>query len=127
MTHEESQFESLDIQRVAETLGVTLPEDYVQMLRSLQPDDIEYLQYDLFTTGREITESNQELRKTGFFGQKWPAHYLAIGSDPFGNLYFLDLSTPGSAVFLADHEATVYSDRVEACIDLEPIRAGQLA
>lgn len=60
-----------------------------------------------------IIGEDKAYRKIGFFGPPWPAHYLAIGGDGFGNLYFLDLSRGDETVLFADHDATSEFDGID--------------
>ena len=60
-----------------------------------------------------IIGENKAYRKIGFFGPPWPAHYLAIGGDSFGNLYFLDLSRGDETVLFADHDAASEFDGID--------------
>ena len=60
----------------------------------------------------EIIGLNIEVRSAGFYGVKWPEHYLVIGEDGAGNSYFTDVKKERSAVFLADHELTINKKRL---------------
>jgi len=104
-----------DLNNIEQMLGLKLPQAYREILLSY-PFDIDANIYDrdLYQSAASVIEQNQMYRKSGFFGQKWPAHYLVIGSDAFGNLHFLDLTQPKCLVFFADHEDTAYSDTIEA-------------
>ena len=60
----------------------------------------------------EIIGLNLEVWEDGFYGVKWPEHYLVIGEDGAGNNYFTDLKKERPAVFLADHELTTEKNKV---------------
>lgn len=60
----------------------------------------------------EIIGLNLEVWEEGFYGVKWPDHYLVIGEDGAGNNYFTDLKKERPAVFLADHELTATKNRL---------------
>lgn len=60
----------------------------------------------------EIIGLNLEVRKEGFYGVKWPEHYLVIGEDGAGDYYFTDVNRTTPAVFLADHELTINKKRL---------------
>lgn len=60
----------------------------------------------------EVIGLNLEVRRDGFYGAKWPEHYLIIGEDGAGNSYFTDVKREQPAVFLADHELTTNKDRL---------------
>lgn len=106
---------SSDFEHIEQALGLTLPQAYRQVLISYPfAQDTQIYDRDLFESAAGIIDQNQIYRQGGFFGQKWPAHYLIIGRDTFGNLHFINLNQPDSPVYFADHEDTVYSTMIEA-------------
>lgn len=60
----------------------------------------------------EIIGLNLEVWEDGFYGVKWPEHYLVIGEDGAGNNYFTDLKKDRPAVLLADHELTAEKNKL---------------
>lgn len=95
-----------DFQRIEQELSIKLPHKYRDAL--LRPEfHTEAAGFMEFTgDADEVIGLNLEVRKEGFYGVKWPEHYLVIGEDGAGNNYFTDVRRETPAVFLADHEST---------------------
>lgn len=100
-----------DVSKIEVELGLTLPVDYQQALLHypFAPETDAYY-YTLFGDAEYLVDANRAYREGGFFGQDWPPHYLVVGDDGAGNVYFLDLVRESSPVFFADHEITSASD-----------------
>ncbi len=104
-----------DISTIEQALDLKLPQEYRQVLFSYPFEaGTDIYDRDLYHRVEAIIEQNKMHRELGFFGQKWPEHYLVIGNDLFGNLHFMDLTRPEGFVFFADHEDTTYSSTIEA-------------
>lgn len=63
-----------------------------------------WFQSDVHTDAQHVIDLNDELRTTGFSGDPWPDEYVALGTDPGGNVYFMDTREPDLPIFLANHE-----------------------
>ena len=91
------------IEEMRKALGVgrEIPKGYETFLLEcpLAEDEVEY-----WLDPKDVLKANLDARRDGFFGEPWPAHYLAIGDDDAGNILFLDLSEPQAPVRMADHE-----------------------
>lgn len=101
-----------DFARIEEELSLTLPQSYREALQraEFQTEAAGFMEF----TGDadEVIGLNLEARREGFFGVKWPEHYLIIGEDGAGNSYFTDLKRERPVVFLADHELTTNKCRL---------------
>ena len=112
---ENATFTTESIRHIEQQLGLTMPEDYYQVLLAYPFErDSDSYDWNLFGEAETILKENQVYRDIGFFGQKWPNNYLVIGGDGLGNIYYLDLSRKDSPVFFADHESTSYSQVIES-------------
>ena len=95
------------IGQIENELQVTLPQAYQQLLLSYPfADDPDPYNWEMFGHVKAIIGENKSYRDKGFFGVQWPSNYLIIGSDGFGNLYFLALSRGDDVVYFADHDET---------------------
>ncbi len=100
-------FNSAQINEIENKLQVTLPLPYRELMLSYPfADDPNPDAWEMLGNAKIVIAENTAYRKEGFFGFEWPPHYLVIGGDGFGNLYFLDLSRGDETVFFADHEMT---------------------
>ncbi len=101
-----------ELARIELELAVSLPETYREALRrpEFQSEAAGFQEFS--GDADEIIGLNLELREAGFYGVKWPPHYLVIGEDGAGNSYFTDLNKARPAVFLADHELTSNKKRL---------------
>lgn len=107
-------FDMGKIERIEKGLQVALPRAYRELLLSYPfADDPDPYGWHMFGHMNTIIGENKAYRKIGFFGPPWPAHYLAIGGDGFGNLYFLDLSRGDETVLFADHDAASEFDGID--------------
>lgn len=101
-----------DFAHIEAELLVKLPKTYREILQrpEFQGEAGGFLEF----TGDadEVIGLNLEVRRDGFYGAKWPQHYLIIGEDGAGNSYFTDLNRDMPAVFLADHELTTNRRRL---------------
>ena len=104
-------FDEESLHRLERELGVSLPDTYRRVLLDY-PFEVDSYTYwwDLFGNVDRIIEYNTECRDNGFFGQAWPSHYLVIGGDGTGGVYFLDLKKERDRIFYAEHETTAWSD-----------------
>ena len=95
-----------DFEKIEKELSLSLPSAYREVL--MRPEfQSEAAGFQEFTgDADEIIGLNLEVRSAGFYGVKWPEHYLVIGEDGAGNNYFTDVNKERPAVFLADHELT---------------------
>ena len=100
-----------DFEKIEKELSLSLPAAYREAL--LRPEfQSEAAGFQEFTgDADEIIGLNLEVRAEGFYGVKWPEHYLVVGEDGAGNNYFTDLNKERPAVFLADHELTISKKR----------------
>lgn len=96
-----------DVSKIELEIGLALPADYQQVLLRY-PFASEGNAYcdELFGDAGYLIDTNRAYREGSFFGQTWPRHYLIIGDDGAGNVYFLDLARESLSVFVADHETT---------------------
>ncbi len=103
-----------DIDRIERELDIELPEEYKSILLAypFAHDSVVY-EDDLFGDAATLISRNQESGQYGFMVHDWPSHYLVIGTDGAGNDFFIDLQAAGSAVYIADHEVTSKSKRLE--------------
>lgn len=101
-----------DFEKIEKELSLSLPVAYREAL--LRPEfQSEAAGFQEFTgDADEIIGLNLEVRAGGFYGAKWPEHYLVIGEDGAGNNYFTDVNKDRPAVFLADHELTISKKRL---------------
>lgn len=101
-----------DFARIEEELSLTLPPAYREIVQrpEFQGEAAGFLEFS--GDADEVIGLNLELRRDGFYGVKWPNHYLVIGEDGAGNHYFTDLKRELPAVFLADHELTTNRRRL---------------
>lgn len=107
-------FDEKKIERIEGDLQVILPQAYRELLLSFPfADDPDPYDWEMFGHVNTIIGENKMYRRDGFFGPQWPAHYLVIGGDGCGNLYFLDLSKGDDVVFFADHDGTSEFDGID--------------
>lgn len=101
-----------DFEKIEKELSLSLPVAYREAL--MRPEfQSEAAGFQEFTgDADEIIGLNLEVRKEGFYGVKWPEHYLVIGEDGAGDYYFTDVNRTTPAVFLADHELTINKKRL---------------
>jgi len=101
-----------DFEKIEKELSLSLPVAYREALA--RPEfQSEAAGFQEFTgDADEIIGLNLEVRASGFYGVKWPEHYLVIGEDGAGNNYFTDVNKERPAVFLADHELTISKKRL---------------
>ena len=74
---------------------------------------------DLTGVADEVIEMTKDLRQNGFFGARWPDHFVVIGDDGAGDYYFTDVQKERPAVFFADHEPTTNQDRLVVSKDYQ--------
>ena len=67
-------------------------------------DEIDCVEDNLVKETEWIIKTNLELRECKFFGNLWPARFLAIGHDGFGNFIFLNLSESDETIYFVGHE-----------------------
>ncbi|MHC4875307.1 MAG: SMI1/KNR4 family protein [Planctomycetota bacterium] len=107
----------IDLDYVAEALGVELPEEYIDFAQSLAESGVEppILNGMLETDAEQIISLNERL----WFAiplaglNQWPADYLVIGDDGCGNYFIADDSQDTVPVLFYDHEA----DSISRCAD----------
>ena len=99
-----------ELDRIERELGLKLPGSYREFMQSGEFGEGSRGPQDLTGVGEEVIAMNKDLRMNGFFGAKWPEHYIAIGDDGAGDYYFTDAQRDRPAVFLADHELTTNKD-----------------
>lgn len=90
-----------EVAQIQQTLGATLPDWYVQQLRTYplpEPDE------SLFDSAERIIRENQELRRDGWFDMPWPTGFFVIGTTGAGDPFFILPERPDRRVFWADHE-----------------------
>lgn len=99
---------------IEKALNVTLPPACVQYLSPFPFAADSFVVWSGLTFDPEgIIKHTQERRAKGFFDQSWPAEYLVLGTDGLGNDFFIDLTNEASPVYLADHEASSGSTKLE--------------
>jgi hypothetical protein len=101
-----------DFEKIEQELSIKLPKTYRDMLLrpEFQGEAAGFMEFS--GDADEVIGLNLEVRKEGFYGAKWPEHYLVIGEDGAGNNYFTDVRRETPAVFLADHELTTNNRRL---------------
>lgn len=111
-----------DLSWVESTLGVSLPIRYrnVMLVDPLDPGDFKS-QIPLHNNRATVVAFNWEMRE-GEFASEWSADWLAIGSSPFGDTYYLDLTGESLEVFVWDHETHEVSS---VAINLDRFMAAQ--
>jgi len=94
-----------DLSNIERALGITLAENYRQLMRSEVIHQLPEFPIDvIWNSVKFLIAENLELRRNGFVLDPWPAHRLAIGAKGNGDYHFLDLDKSGIEVFLASHE-----------------------
>jgi hypothetical protein len=101
-----------DLARIEQELSVSLSPAYREILMRPEFQGLAAGFQEFSGDADEVIGLNLEVRQDGFYGAKWPAHYLVIGADGAGNNYFTDLNREHPAVLLADHELTTHQRRV---------------
>jgi hypothetical protein len=86
------------LQWIEKQLDLELPHLYAHILSEypFAPTSFAFV-HDLWGDARTIVESNLLLREE--FSSFWTSHFLAIGRDDVGGVYFLDTHIPDSPVF----------------------------
>jgi hypothetical protein len=106
-----------DLNLVEPGLGQRLPADYRRVMLAYPfPQDSAPAEYALLDDPVRVLEENLSYRTHGFFDIPWPSHWFAVGGDGAGNVYYLDLASDPSPVYLADHE-TGGCERVATDLD----------
>ena len=80
-----------------------IPEQYASILNDVEVIPA-WFRSDVYTDPAQIIQLNKDLRASGFGGEPWPEEFIALGSDPGGNVYFTDASDSRFPVYLANHE-----------------------
>ena len=99
MTHEE-------IENIQLKTGLTLPKYYVEFITNYPKilSETEAPDYGLLDNPEEIIEQNIDVRKNGYFGEKWPERYFIIGHNGCGDYYVVNLNSSEFSVGFSDHE-----------------------
>jgi hypothetical protein len=88
------------VEKIKERLGIVAPESYARFLRS-RPGDTEYTTWEAKRGPLSATLYGgvdavivHNLQQRSYYeedsGEGWPGHWLAIGDDGCGNIYYLD-------------------------------------
>jgi hypothetical protein len=96
-----------DIERIEKETEFKFPQCYIdvvtnypaELLKSDAPD------FGLLDDPDEIIMENNDVRSSGYFGQKWPDRYLIIGKNGCGDYYVVSHDSKEFSVGFADHEA----------------------
>jgi hypothetical protein len=101
-----------DLDRIEKELNLVLPRSYREFMQTGKFGEEYGGTQDLTGVADEVIEMTKDLRTNGFFGAKWPEHFLAVGDDGAGDYYFTDVKKERPAVFFADHELTTNKDHL---------------
>ncbi len=96
-----------DIERIEKETELKFPQCYIdvvtnypaELLKSDAPD------FGLLDDPDEIIMENNDVRSSGYFGQKWTERYLIIGKNGCGDYYVVSQESKEFSVGFADHEA----------------------
>ena len=105
-----------DVRLLFEQHSRRIPESYVDLLN--HPEVIpQWFRSDVYSDPAQIIELNEELRTNGFFSASWPDEFIALGSDPGGNVYFTNARDERLRIFLANHEL-LGAESIRECSEL---------
>ena len=90
-----------DFAKIESSLGLKLPEWYVNHLRVYPFSESDY---HLFDSAEWTIRQNERLRADGYFGAPWPYEFFAIGESGSGDPFFIRLGKTYERIFWADHE-----------------------
>ena len=111
------------LERVKAKLGITLPEEYEQLVQNIPPDIPDAEECDVSTDAEWLIQHNADLRADPAFffdrQEPWPGYFYVFGEDGNGNAFYLDLREgSASAVYFLDH-AQPDIDRIVAASNIE--------
>lgn len=95
-----------DIDTIQKKLKITLHQGYVDLVTNYPENLIntEAPDFALLDTPEELIKLNIEVRKNGYFGEKWPEHYFIIGQNGCGDYYVTNHESKNFAIGFSDHE-----------------------
>jgi len=95
-----------EIEKIQINTGITLPKYYVEFVTNYPEklSETEAPDYGLLDNPEEIIEKNIDVRKNGYFGEKWPERYFIIGRNGCGDYYVVNLNSSEFSVGFSDHE-----------------------
>lgn len=95
-----------DIKYIEDKLGKKLPQAYVDVVidypKGLLATDSK--DFGLLDDPEIIARENLNVRRVGFYGEKWPDRYLIIGLNGCGDYFVTSLESDKFSVGFADHE-----------------------
>lgn len=97
---------SEEIEIIEEKTGLVLPVSYKQVVLNY-PDELlgtEAEDFGLLNDPEVIINENIDVRKNGYFGEKWPARYFIIGQNGCGDYYVINYQKEEFSVGFSDHE-----------------------
>jgi hypothetical protein len=97
------------LERVKAELGITLPEEYEQLVLDIPHDIPDAEECEISTDAQWLIQHNADLGADPafFFDRKerWPDYFYVLGEDGNGNAFYLDLREGSApAVYFLDHE-----------------------
>lgn len=95
-----------DIEKIEKETGLKLPQGYIDIVTHYPAEllDSDAADFGLLDDPDVIIEENISVRKSGYFGEKWPDHYLIIGQNGCGDYYVTNLNSNEFSVGFSDHE-----------------------
>ncbi|TBW47475.1 hypothetical protein EZI54_22720 [Marinobacter halodurans] len=95
-----------EIRSIERSTGIKLPESYREILLNYPKElaGTEAEDFGLLNDPEAIAEENIEVRKNGYFGEKWPERYFIIGQNGCGDYYVINHEKSEFSVGFACHE-----------------------
>ena len=96
-----------DIKRIKKETGLNFPKCYIDVIINYPSELLgsDAQDFGLLDDPDEIIEENNDVRESGYFGEKWPERYLIIGKNGCGDYYVITTDSKEFSVGFSDHEA----------------------
>jgi hypothetical protein len=96
-----------EVLRIERETGTKLPEYYVDLVINYPTELVGTAApaHELLNDPGEVIEENLDVRKNGYFGEPWPAHYFIIGRNGLGDYWVVRLDRTHFSIGFSDHEA----------------------
>lgn len=94
-----------EIGLIEESLRITLPEHYIEGVRSFKFDAIDGDNLHLTQDPTYLIKWNEDYEKHGYYSKGWRDDIFVVGSDGGGGIYFVMLDDEEPGIFYADWES----------------------
>jgi hypothetical protein len=111
-----------DIEKLEKETELKFPQCYIDIVTSYPAALLksDAAAFGLLDDPDEIIMENNDVRKNGYFGEKWPERYLIIGKNGCGDYYVTTPEAKEFSVGFSDHEAMeckLYANNLDEFIE----------